>query len=137
MKSINGIINIPTQYQRRGNIELSKFMGCYIRKDADTSRIMLYSEGGKMIQYLGYGNEKKAWGLVDFDYHTSFDHIMSVVKKIEFLEFSVDSNGRNCVITTDNPDIHNSVIINETAETRLDALWLACVKFVRWYKNDK
>lgn len=138
MRQTNGIINhISSNRQRRENIRLAKFMGYNIDIHDDTGRVILYSETGKMIQHLGYGNIKKAWGRVKFDYHSSFDHLMTVVKRIEFLGFTVVSGQTYCTITTNNPEIENTVVINETAENRLDSIWLACVNFTKWYKNDK
>lgn len=138
MRQTNGIINhVSSNRQRTENIRLAKFMGYNIDIHDDTGRVILYSETGKMIQHLGYGNIKKAWSQVKFDYHSSFDHLMTVVKRIEFLGFTVVSGPIHCTITTNNPEIENTVVINETAENRLDSIWLACVNFTKWYKNDK
>lgn len=63
----------------------------------------------------------------DLLYHTSWDWLMPVVEKIEKTTAFVNIKG--CLVNI-------STIVEVSAPTKLEAVWLAVVEFIEWYNTQ-
>ena len=93
-------------------------------------------------------------------YHSSWDWLMPVVEKIESLGFSVSINNGSCsVLFLDNDHYVIRVAYNEDGHfinrylpedydwyhtvsekqtiTKIEALWVAVIEFIKWYNENK
>lgn len=76
----------------------------------------------------------------DLKYHTSWDWLMPVVEKIESIvdnfggqRFNVQIEQCFCCII-ENRTSHD--IVNFDRDTKMEAVFSACVKFAEWYKKQ-
>jgi hypothetical protein len=67
-------------------------------------------------------------------YHTSWDWLMPVVEKIESLGYNVDIDGESCVIILTLQPL--KLIWNHESDTKLSAVYTACIKFINWYNTQ-
>lgn len=120
----------------QNNILLAEFLGV---KEKESNWFDGYElqEAGLPFNYGAMGN-----GTRDLKFHTSWDWLMLVVDKIEGLilgennSINVTIGATNyCVIQDSNGEIYNDN--EESKETKLKTVYAACVKFVKWYNENK
>lgn len=106
-----------------GNKLLAVFMGFKPFEDSRYGTMYSPPKGGPSILWL--------------QYHTSWDWIMQVVEKMESLHYWVNICLKECTVTDCNvssfPEIVN--IGKDEADTKIEAVWLAVVAFVKWYNK--
>lgn len=79
----------------------------------------------------------------EMTYHSSYDWIMPVVKKIKEMKHPVNfyqSHIQNTVEIYSMVDRHYIVRVSDTIEKPITILWLAVVEFIEWFnkqENDK
>lgn len=74
-----------------------------------------------------------------FKYHSDWNWLMEVVEKIESLGFGTSivggKNGFACVVTN---GIENSFVGNHKINsTKIQAVYNACVEFIKWHNEQK
>lgn len=62
-------------------------------------------------------------------YHSSWDWLMSVVKKIDALGISIDDEVGSAR--------QYSVVGSSIGMVTIESVWLACVEFIKWYNQNK
>lgn len=62
-------------------------------------------------------------------YHSSWDWLMSVVKKIDALGISIDDEVGSAR--------QYSVVGSSIGMVTIESVWLACVEFVKWYNQNE
>jgi hypothetical protein len=83
-----------------------------------------------------YWTEKSSEGfgmgkLKELKYHTDWNWLMQVVEKIESLGVVVEIRENVCYIETTTIDYYS-----ELEETKIQATYIACVRFVKWYNEQ-
>ena len=74
----------------------------------------------------------------ELEYHTSWDWLMPVVEKIEGLHYTVNISASMMYINGDNGIIVKPINIDkELGLNKLDAVYRACVEFIKWYNETK
>lgn len=95
-----------------GNKLLAKFMGC---------------------QYLDKGNR---YHTVNPNYHGNWNTLMPVVEKIERLfdvgDFVINAAGVSIVMEKD-----GIYYAYSESDSKIEATWLACIAFIKWYNKQK
>jgi hypothetical protein len=78
-------------------------------------------------------------GWIEVEYmkfHTDWNWLMQVVEKIESLGYKIEINKtqkfNSCFIY----DVNNKTIVKTFTEIRIEAVYNACVEFVKWYNNQ-
>lgn len=78
-------------------------------------------------QYEGwYQNNEYNYRICDFNslkYHSSWDWLIPAVEKIEHTMYV---NIKGCHVTI-------SSIVNVSKSTKIEAVWIAAVAFIKWY----
>jgi len=90
-------------------------------------------ENNEMIaEFMGHENPQ-SWE--DDLYSSDWNWLMDVVEKIEDLNYSVEINKQEdgdyqCLVTK------SSIVSSEFSDIKINAVYNACVKFIRWYNNQ-
>ena len=81
----------------------------------------------------------------ELKYHSSWDWLMPVVEKIEksepstWVEIYGDRKVFTCDITNENQPIiedeYQVLVSSKSLKTKIEAVWLAVVEFIRWYNQ--
>ena len=71
---------------------------------------------------------------VDLNYHTSWEWLMSVVEKIENIQFNVEQSGGSCTI---HPCVLKEPVFETYSTNRLEATYQAVIQFIEWYNENK
>ena len=95
----------------------------------------------KLVEPHAFGDEQFSCKLQDFEleFHTDWNWLMEVVEKIEETEIEnnilmLESIGNEAkFIYDDGCRFLNSNI----GETKIEAVYNACVKFIKWYNENK
>ena len=100
---------------------IAKFMGATLTKDLQ-------------IMYPVYEGDSSY--VKDLKYHLDWNWLMEVVEKIENLGYKVDiskwENSQYCGIYLNGKKISG----NET-NTKIEAVYNACLEFIKWYNENK
>lgn len=78
----------------------------------------------------------------DLKYHCSWDWLMPVVEKIENISckrqtFTIDICAHHCQINGYGSIVNNDIIIhNDVITSKIDAIYLIVVNFIRWYNQQ-
>lgn len=120
-----------TQEQLEGNKLIAEFMGLRL------------GAAGDLI------NEDADCHVMGTKYHSSWDDwLMPVVEKIEkdvskapYLGFTVRIVGNSCLISCHEKNKQDGVIYQTPwgyrPLTKIEAVWLAVVEFIKWYNQTK
>jgi len=76
-------------------------------------------------------NEGKGWHLETMKFNYDWNWLMQVVDKIESLGVVVEIRENVCYIETTPTDYYS-----ELEETKIQATYNACVRFVKWYNEQ-
>jgi len=100
----------------------------------------------------------KIWGITELKYHSEWDWLMPVVEKIENTELGdisihsetfEDDIYLNCNVEIEiislvcsihiygNMRAFKDFICINNKKTKIEATWLACVEFIKWYNFNK
>ena len=106
---------------------IAEFMGIYFKNneyqiDNENLRWMVISANS----WLNDLEEQ------DFDFHSSWDWLMPVVEKIESLGYRIEIVKHICRIYLSNKE---TIIISENIP-KVEAVYNACVEFIKWYNNQ-
>lgn len=72
------------------------------------------------------------------EYHKSWDWIMPVVEKIESLGLKVEIFQDSCDISNKGAYKDDDCVVEPaTEDTKLEAVYVACVRFVYWFNKNK
>ncbi len=87
-------------------------------------------------------NGRRQTEISELKFHKDWNWLMLVVEKIESLRFKVNMFGFNEDLKTYYISIHNSEngtvsIINEVGLSRIEAVYNACVEFIKWYNETE
>jgi hypothetical protein len=121
------------------NILLAEFMGAEIE--------------GLNYKFIAYDNIKVCMHPNRLNYHTDWNWLMQVVEKVESLEKPI-TNSPNLVGKFETYEIHiqhrhvriyaHGEVTKEVVDLRssesnnkIEAVYNACVSFVKWYNNQK
>lgn len=87
-----------------------------------------------MAEFLGNTEThiKNFGGIEKTKYHSDWNWLMSVVDKIESLGYLVEIRENVCFIKTSEQDY-----FSELEETKRQAVYKACVEFIKWYNKQK
>lgn len=85
-----------------------------------------------MAEFLGNTEThiKNFGGIEKTKYHSDWNWLMSVVEKIESFEYLVEIRENVCFIKTSEQDY-----FSELENTKIKAVYNACVKFIKWYNQ--
>ena len=85
---------------------------------------------------FGYINSLGEWKDTFFDnqlkFHSDWNWLMEVVEKIESLGYRVEIAKHICRIYLSNKE---TIIISENTP-KIEAVYIACVEFIKWYNNQ-
>lgn len=111
------------------------------------AEFMLLKPTGKFGYWI---NEfKEYYQPFKLKYHSSWDWLMPVVEKIESLDNGAGIRYKVCIESRylnkkDRPFAHCVTIIQnqhprikEASNIKIEAVWIAVVKFITWYNNHK
>lgn len=99
--------------------------------------------------YLSHGEYKNltlednkevvAWDVENLIFHNDWNWIMQVVEKIESLNFVVQIHLNSCFIKEFEHFINNKAIWRgkSHAENKIEAVYSACIEFIKWYNINK
>lgn len=105
---------------------IAEFMG-WTLDDADTD---MYRKPE------GYVNIYRK--LANFNFHTDWNELMKVVNKIEKLYHSVFISSSMVYVSGDEGTVVLPITIyNEGGYTKIEAVYLACVAFIKWHNLTK
>ena len=77
------------------------------------------------------------YDIVDLKYHSDWNWLMQVVEKIETIEnYRFDVEIRQSVVVIFDKDEQQD-ILEVDSDTNIDAVYTACVEFVKWYNEQK
>lgn len=124
-----------------GNCILSLFMG---------SERVVSGDIGEDLEYKYYDGVGRHGGYaVNFDYHSSWDSLMTVVDKIESIyddfhgHFGVHIYSNSCTIQGTKLDtrpesFHPAYLSDPNAimNTKLESTWYNVVSFIKWYNSQ-
>ena len=135
------------------NLEEDKLLGEFVGRMAKAGSTTRYTFAGVILI-----NDNNVWySLKEARFHDSWDWLMAVVKKIEWLDEGKKEMGMMSYIFTINRihsfiekiddynkppfiqvivDYHNEMGEN-SAKTKLEATYKAVVEFVKWYNKQK
>lgn len=91
----------------------------------------------KLVEPQAFGDEQFSSKLQDFEleFNSDWNWLMVVVEKIESLGYKIDiskwENSQYCGIYLNGKKIAG----NET-NTKIEAVYNACVEFIKWYNNQ-
>lgn len=78
----------------------------------------------------------EAWCSVNsFIYHSDWNALMSVVEKIESLGYEVTIYNKSAIVWTNAKGIKN-YYERTIGDTKLSAVYSACIKFINWYNEN-
>jgi len=91
-----------------------------------------WTDTGQEPAYYVY--KHKGCSIHELEFHNSYDWIMPVIEKIENtvingIQLSTNIEDQACFIL--------GTSIFAEAETKLEAIWLTVIKFIKWYNNNK
>lgn len=81
-----------------------------------------------------------------YDYHVSFDWLMPVVERIEHCDDTKNDRGysfhvcifdKDCHIYEYMNDDEQPPIFMEEGKTKLEAVWLAVIEFIKWKNKNE
>ena len=85
---------------------------------------------------FGYINSLGEWKDTFFDnqlkFHSDWNWLMEVVEKIESLGYRIEIVKHICRIYLSNKE---TIIISENTP-KIEAVYIACVEFIKWYNNQ-
>lgn len=87
----------------------------------------------KYCQYpksIGIGELSTAWNIGNFHFHDSWDWLMLVVEKIESIGYKTRIIENRCCIT------RYSESADVCAKSKIMAVWLAVIEFIKWYNKN-
>ena len=125
---------------------IAEFMGWKILQEPlgqqylDIIRIHTYSPNGKIISSTPIGDSysiKKSWeDLINPDYgragryHKSWDALMSVVEKIEQMDYGFKICRKVVEIYIDS---NKETLFHIKEKSKLESLYTAVIQFIQWY----
>ena len=125
----------------KGNKIIAEFMG--ILESSGTT----LSESGIIVSAKGYDYRGEFLLLDELRYDTSWDWLMPVVEKIEAKGFwtaiyghtSFENKYKSCSIKKQDKNSEGGYVYNfegEWFESKIEAVFQACVDFAKWYNNQ-
>jgi len=69
-------------------------------------------------------------------FHSSWEWLMSVVEKIESLEWNVNINKNCCIYDNQHKITACGKSITRLGDTKIESVWLAVVEFIKWYNKE-
>ena len=95
-------------------------------------------ENNRMIaEFMGASGFDMLGEKVEPRYHTSWDWLMPVVKKIETDvldgDISISIDGDNCTLSSISYTIHCHATLN----SKIESTYQAVVEFIEWYNEQK
>ena len=117
-----------------GNKLIAEFMGGTFKnissKDIAVSWVSIHMKDDDVNfqeeDYPEKPHNGSCWKFNELKYHSSWDWLMPVVEKIEKTYAYVDIKG--CAVNI-------STIVETSAPTKIEAVYMACVEFIEWYNN--
>ena len=115
------------------NILIAKFMGEKLPYINNQGRFEYMVEGAGLISST---NAKDLYRFLRYNYNTDWNRLMQVVEKIECCDFIFSIHHE--VANIFNGEC-NELTYNETtqARTKIEAVYNACVEFIKWYNENK
>lgn len=104
---------------------IAEFMGYEIQKDP-TERFF-----GRYKQPLGAWTKE-----IDLSFHHDWSWLMEVVEKIESLNFDFAIYTGSAISIINTKDFPFDEIINLVASSKIQAVYNACVEFIKWYNEQ-
>lgn len=132
---------MTTQEIIEGNKLIAEFM------TGETYNTFYLPEFGQYFNSYGQIEYTETFSPNELKYHSSWDWLMPVVEKIEDVKVGLLKNGDNqeyrnqfyimrnvSWITPSN--WCNNLIDTIVCKTKIEAVWLACVEFIKWYNEQ-
>ena len=120
---------MKTEDINEGNRLIAEFMG-----------IESYESGGYTNFIYSDDNHRTH---VDLGYHESWGWLMPVVEKIEGIEdadgemYDVRIMGNDAEIVTFDGDVIIQMGVYDPKSSKIDAVWMTIVDFIKWYNQNK
>jgi hypothetical protein len=115
---------------------IAQFMECEPRTDAVDDRVLAYYIGDVIINADNSKNEndENVFHPDDMKFHTDWNWLMPVIRKIEEL-------GNDVLITTNYIQISfdegEQFIVIDDLNIKIDSVYNAVVEFIKWYNENK
>lgn len=109
---------------QENNKIIAEFLG-YVNTTPTDKDFNIYEGENKVLPNLIETNFEKR-------FHTDWNWLMSVVEEIERLGFEVQIYKSTCMIYK----VGNNLSIGKDAETKIEAVYNACVEFIKWYNEQ-
>lgn len=89
----------------------------------------------QLVDSHAFGDEQYSCKLQDFEleFHSDWNWLMKVVEKIESLGYRIEIVKHICRIYLSNKE---TIIISENTPN-IEAVYTACVEFIKWYNEQK
>lgn len=124
----------------KGNCIISLFMGSIRNPLGDIGHDLENTYYDGIGRHGGYAR--------NFDYHSSWDGIMTVVDNIELIEderygrFAVHIYSNACSIESTQTDFRHKLPLyisdpNAILNTKIESTWYNVVSFIKWYSQHK
>lgn len=103
------------------------------------------TENNKIIaEFLGYvlrgkntfEYNNKLYLIEELKFHSDWNWLIEVVEKIESLGFNVSIEFSTCIITYSDDDFKEIIGISDNY-SKIQAVYNACVAFIKWYNEQK
>jgi prolipoprotein diacylglyceryltransferase len=103
---------------------------------ADFMGYETYEHTNSIAINIGEGNEfnSEVFGHIHTKFHESWEWLMSVVEKIENIQFNVEQSGGSCTI---HPCVLKEPVFETYSTNRLEATYQAVIQFIEWYNEHK
>ena len=115
---------------------IAQFMGCEPTPDALDRSVLAYYIGDVIINADNSKNEndENVFHPEDMQFHTDWNWLMPVIRKIEEL-------GNDVLITTNYIQISfdegEQFIVIDDLNIKIDSVYNAVVEFIKWYNENK
>ena len=119
------------------NILIAKFMGEKLPYINNQGRFEYMVEGAGLISST---NAEDLYKFLKYNYNTDWNRLMQVVEKIESLDsgiYTLIFQQKSCLIWNNDKgeelEFFNSSF---KAETKIEAVYNACLEFIKWYNEN-
>jgi len=122
-------------------LENNKLIAEFLNWEFDAIEFIAPKEFETIIPFNHQSKKTKAlecfttsiYKVIDLKFHSDWNWLVEVVEKIESLRYNIMIGNVICIIERNNG--LDSIMIRE--ETKIEAVYNACVEFIKWYNEQK
>jgi hypothetical protein len=107
--------------------EGNNLIACFMGFEFDSDYLCFTGDPAWLVQNRKWDNQEAINKNKQFIYDMSWDCLIPVIEKIEKAGYLVRISGTSCSIEN---------VFEFTASSKIEAVWLSCVKFIIIFKNN-